>query len=138
MEIEWLILADAAQVVGNKLYLLGGGWDRLSVHGSFPVNQPVGLAISVIVPWNNTNEPHRFEIEVATEDSRSVGKAEGSFEVGRPVGIRPGQEQRIQVAASAMLRLDAPGGYVIVARIDGEERRRVSFTVVPGAGATKR
>ena len=29
MDVEWLILADAAQVNGNKLYLLEGGWDRL-------------------------------------------------------------------------------------------------------------
>ena len=30
--IEWLILADAAEVVGGKLYLMGGGWDRLTVN----------------------------------------------------------------------------------------------------------
>ena len=32
MEVEWLILADSAQVIGNKLYLLGGGWDQLAVN----------------------------------------------------------------------------------------------------------
>ena len=44
MEIEWLILADAAQVTGNKLYLLGGGWDRLNVNRDFPVNQHCAIA----------------------------------------------------------------------------------------------
>ena len=31
MEVDWLILADSAQVTGGKLYMLGGGWDRLTV-----------------------------------------------------------------------------------------------------------
>ena len=130
MEVEWLILCDAAQVVGNKLYLLGGGWDRLIVRKGFPVQQQIGLAISVSVPWNNTNERHSFEIEIATEDGMRVGTADGSFEVGRPVGVSPGQGQRIQVAANATLKLDAAGMYVIIARVNGEESRRVNFTVV--------
>lgn len=129
MELEWLILADAAQVVGNKLYLLGGGWDKLVVNSGFPVNQQVGLAISVKVPWNSTNEPHRFEIEIATDNGETVGKAEGKFEVGRPVGISPGQDQRVQLAANSTLRLNGEGIYAIIARIDGEERRRVHFNV---------
>ena len=131
MELEWLILADAAQVVGNKLYLLGGGWDKLVVNSGFPVDQQVGLAISVKVPWNNTNESHRFEIEIATDDGETVGKTEGRFEVGRPVGILPGQDQRVQLAASSTLRLKGEGTYAIIARIDGEERRRVHFNVAP-------
>jgi len=39
MEVEWLILADAAQVVGNKLYLMGGGWDKLTINNVFPADQ---------------------------------------------------------------------------------------------------
>jgi hypothetical protein len=29
--LDYLLVADGAQVVGGKLYLLGGGWDRLTV-----------------------------------------------------------------------------------------------------------
>src|SRR5688500_1930861 len=39
MEVEWLILADSAQVIGGKLFLLGGGWDVLTVNTSFPWQQ---------------------------------------------------------------------------------------------------
>ena len=29
-EIEWLILADEAELVNGKLYMMGGGWDRIT------------------------------------------------------------------------------------------------------------
>ena len=133
MEVEWLILADAAQVIGNKLYLLGGGWDRLMVNSGFPVDQQIGLAASFKVPWNETNEKHTFEVEIASEDGESICTIGGGFEVGRPPGIPAGQDQRMQIAANAGLRIKDQGTYVIIARIDGQEGRRVPFNVVAGA-----
>ena len=138
MEVEWLILADSAQVTGNKLYLLGGGWDQLAVNTGFPVEQRCAVALSVSVPWNETNRKHTFELEVAgeeqgTEEPKSLVKLGGQFEVGRPTGIPPGQSQRIQLAIDMNLKLDAPGTKVVVARIEGQELRRIHFNVVPGA-----
>ncbi|MBI4287625.1 MAG: hypothetical protein HY671_04240 [Chloroflexi bacterium] len=137
MEVEWLILADAAEVVGNKLYLLGGGWDRLTVNTGFPVDQRCAIALSVRVPWNETNQKHVFEVEVTSEDPqteqpKSLLKVGGQFEVGRPPGIPQGQEQRIQLAINMSLRLESPGTKIIVARVEGQEMRRVHFNVAPG------
>ena len=73
MEVEWLILADSAQVLGNKLYLLGGGWDLLTVNREFPVDQRCAVALSVRVPWNETNQKHTFELEVAGEEPATEG-----------------------------------------------------------------
>ena len=137
MEVEWLILADSAEVVGNKLYLLGGGWDRLTVNTGFPIDQRCAIAVSVRVPWNETNQKHVFEVEVMSEDPqteepKSLVKVNGQFEVGRPPGIPQGQEQRIQLAINMGLRLETPGTKVIIARIEGQEMRRVHFNVIPG------
>ena len=137
MEIEWLILADAAQVVGAKLYLLGGGWDRLTVNRAFPVDQRCALALSIIVPWNETNQKHSFEVEIISEDTtteepKSLVKAGGQFEVGRPPGIRQGQEQRFQLAMDMTLRIETAGTKTVIARIEGQEKRRLEFTVIPG------
>ena len=135
MEVEWLILADAAQVVGAKLYLLGGGWDRLTVNKEFPVDQRCAIALSIKVPWNETNQKHTFEIEILSEDSqteqpKSMVKVGGQFEVGRPPGIRQGQEQRFQLAFDTNLRIDSPGTKTIIARVEGQELRRLEFTVM--------
>ena len=135
MQVEWLILADSAQVVGNKLYLLGGGWDRLTVNTDFPAQQRVGIALALKVPWNQTNERHEFVIEIASEDAEEIATVSGNFEVGRPPGIPPGQDQRVQVAVEANLKFERPGSFVIVAKLDGKEGQRVPFHVMPAAGA---
>lgn len=145
MEIEWLILADAAQVVGAKLYLLGGGWDKLTVNRAFPFDQKCALALSITVPWNETNQKHSFEIEIISEDSdteqpKSLMKVGGQFEVGRPPGIRQGQEQRFQLAIETNLRIETAGTKTIITRIEGQEMRRLDFTVISGpmVGKSKR
>ncbi len=134
MQVEWLILADSAQVVGNKLYLLGGGWDRLTVNKTFPTQQHVGIALAIKVPWNQTNEKHQFEIEIASEDAAPLANIQGQFEVGRPPGIPQGGDQRIQVAADTNIKFERPGTFVILAKIDGEEGARVPFQVIAGSG----
>jgi hypothetical protein len=140
MEIEWLILADAAQVVGAKLYLLGGGWDRLTVNRPFPVEQRMGLAVSMIVGWNETNKKHDFEVEIlsedlATEALKSMVKVGGQCEIGRPPGIQSGQDQRFQIAVEMNLKIDSPGTKTVIARIGGQEKRRVHFNVMAGPNA---
>ena len=138
MEVEWLILADSAEVVGNKLYLLGGGWDRLTVNTDLPLDQRCAVAMSIRVPWNETNQKHAFQIEVASEHPtseapESLAKVEGQFEVGRPPGIPPGQDQRLQLAINFNnLRIKTAGTKVITARIDGQEGQRTHFNVVRG------
>ncbi|HEV8633688.1 MAG TPA: hypothetical protein VG370_05525 [Chloroflexota bacterium] len=88
MEVEWLILADAAQVLGGKLFLLGGGWDVLTVNSAFPLQQRCAVAVALRVPWNETNQRHQVEIEIEDEDGQhelfSVG---AEVEVGRRPGI---------------------------------------------------
>ena len=86
------------------------------------------------VPWHETNQRHAVEMEIGTEDGQMLAKAGGEFEVGRPPGIRPGQDQRLQIAFSVGLRLESPGGYVIVGRVEGQEGARTHFNVVPGPG----
>jgi hypothetical protein len=133
VEIEWLILADSAQVAGNKLYLLGGGWDRLSLNKDVP--QHFAIAVSIQVPWNETNRRHTFEIEVLSEDKnteeiKSIAKMGGQFEVGRPAGIPTGRDQRIQLAIDMTLKIDSPGTKRIVASIDGTISKQLNFDVV--------
>ena len=132
MEIEWLILADYAQVVGNKLYLMGGGWDVLTVNSRFPVQWQCAVAASFRVPWNETNQRHNVEIEIATDDGKTIAKGGGQVEVGRPPGRPPGQNQRAQFAVNMTLTLESQGTYAIIGRIEGQEEERVPFNVVPG------
>ena len=131
VQVEWLILADGAQVAGGKLYLLGGGWDVLNVNRDFPVEQHAAIAAAFKVPWIETNQRHEVEIAIEDEDGAELLKVSGQVEVGRPPGIVQGQDQRAQLAVDFNLKLERPGTYVIIARIDGTEGRRVPFRVLP-------
>ncbi|MBI2887176.1 MAG: hypothetical protein HYY02_08200 [Chloroflexi bacterium] len=132
MQFEWLILADAAQIVGGKLFLLGGGWDVLTINGPFPLEQRFALAAAFRVPWHETNQPHQVELEIVDVDGGVLGRIEGNVEVGRPPGTLPGQDQRAQLAADVTLRLEKAGIYAIIGRIRGQEEARVTFRVVAG------
>ncbi len=90
-----LILADSAQAVNGKLYILGGGW---SVIG--PQIQPMAVALRFEIPWDQTNILNTYKLILLDADGKSVilntnaGKKPleitKNFEVGRPPGHIPG------------------------------------------------
>lgn len=132
IEIEWLVLADFAQVADNKLYLMGGGWDKLTINTQFPAQHLCSLAVSFRVPWDATNQRHNAQIEILSEDGASIASINGQFEVGRPPGTPVGQSQRSQLAVNIPLTFEKPGTYVVIGRVEGQELARVPFNVVVG------
>jgi hypothetical protein len=121
-----ILLADAAQAIDNKLYVLGGGW---SVTGPDP--SPSALAIALKVPWDEANRRHDLRVELidsdghpitvgSPEDARSV-VIESNFEVGRPPGLRPGTPIDLALAINLGPVPLTPGGrYEWRLSIDGE------------------
>ena len=132
LDVEWLVLADAAEVVGGKLYMLGGGWTQINVNSGFPFVKNFSVALAVTVPWNQANRKHNFEIVFATADGKQLAKIDGQLETGRPAGMPAGQTQRAQMAVGIGMKFEAPGEHVIIAGLNGKERRRIPFNVVPG------
>jgi hypothetical protein len=122
-----MMLADAAQEVGGKLYILGGGW---SITG--PGAAPMAIALKIEVPWDRTNEKHSLLLELLDEDGVPVLfpgpddeqvplQVSGDLEVGRPVGIKPGTPIDSALAISfGPLQLDAGRRYQWRLAIDGE------------------
>ena len=51
-----MLLADSAQAVGGKLYILGGGFDRINMP-TIPFSHRFDLAMLIEVPWIATNSP---------------------------------------------------------------------------------
>lgn len=132
ISVAWLILADHADVVGDKLYLVGGGWDSIVIQPQAQNQHLLSFAAAFRVPWSETNRRHHFEIEIQDEDANQLAKVGGYFEVGRPVGISPGHAQRFQMAINHIpMTFEKSGVYTIVPRIDGEDDQhgRTTFTV---------
>ena len=135
-----MLLADFAQVVQGKLYIMGGGW---SVTGPQP--QPSAVALKIEVPWTQTNRRHEFKLELLDADGRAVvlpgpeGEKPvimaGQFEVGRPPGVSPGTPIDMPLALT-MGPLPLMGGrYLWKLSINNatKEEWEAAFTVRPPA-----
>ncbi len=132
-----LLLADAAQAVEGKLYVLGGGW---SVTGPEP--SPMAIAVKIEVPWSQTNTKHRLRLELLDSDGTAVIppgaseglRVEGDFEVGRPPGTKPGTPIDVPFAVNlGPLPLTPDTRYVWQLSIDGESHEdwRAAFNTRP-------
>jgi hypothetical protein len=137
LEVDFMMLADGAQAVGGKLYVLGGGWTHLLVP-ELPgkPNAPFAVTLGVTVPYSLTNRRFSLAVELTDSDGERVGEVfSAEFEQGRPPGLRPGASQSILVAINANVEFPAPGRYSFSASIDGELMRSVAFEVVAQAAA---
>lgn len=134
MDVEWIILADAAEVVNNKLYVIGGGWQHLTINASPPVPHACAVAVAFSVPWNETNQLHNIEILVGDQDGNELSNVDAQLEVGRPAGIPLGLAQRVHMAARMLMIFQTTGTHVISVHVEGQEKRRLTFEVVPGPG----
>jgi hypothetical protein len=138
MRVEWIILADFAEILNSKLYLMGGGWDRLIANKEFPIQQIISIAVSFAVGWDETNIRMPMEIHVKDDEGKELGKVQGHIEAGRPAGITPGQTQRVQAAFRLPLRFEREGTYTVSALIDGKLEGQTHFALVPGRGSGAR
>lgn len=130
VDVDFLLLADRAEVLNGKLYMMGGAWDRRHIRD---IGAPVALTIvvGVLVPWNLTNEPHRLRIRIEDEDGSSVPpEVEATINVGRPVNATQGQSFRATAVINNRWTMPQFGTYRVVASVAGHNERRVAFYVV--------
>lgn len=134
MDVEWVILADAAEVVNNKLYVLGGGWQHLTINAPPPVPHACAIAVAFSVPWLETNQLHNIEILVEDQDGAQLSRVDAQLEVGRPAGIPLGLAQRVQMAAKLLVIFQTTGTHAVSVCVEGKEKQRLTFEVMPGRG----
>ncbi|HLT21428.1 MAG TPA: hypothetical protein VKZ96_18380 [Thermomicrobiales bacterium] len=138
MRVEWIILADSAEILNSKLYLMGGGWDRLVVNQDFPVRQIISIAVSFAVGWDETNIRMPMEIQIKDDQGNQLSRVQGHIEAGRPPGITPGQTQRVQAAFKFSLRFEREGVYTVSALINDKLEGQTHFSLVRGRGRAQR
>jgi hypothetical protein len=135
-----LLLADSAQAVNGKLYVLGGGW---SICGPDPT--PMAIAIKIEVPWDRTNIKYPILVELVDADGQPVSlpgeggveaplRIEGEIEVGRPVGVKAGTPLDAVIAINigpVPLPPDSRFAWQFSIGGDTDEDWRVGFTTRP-------
>lgn len=98
-KIDCFLLVDSAQVSNGKLFILGGGWARLT-STQIPVTRTFETAIRVVVPWTETNRPHPMELQIENEDGQALLETpvKAEIRVGRPAQLKDGTDQVVPLA----------------------------------------
>jgi len=120
-----VILADAAQVVGGKLYVLGGAWNAFRAN-AFPTPATMAFVVSILVDRAEAAKDHSFSLTLA--DSAGVAvlpPIEGRFQVGKPEGASQ-DPQRTVLALNSGVLLVRPGRYTITV-VAGSEQSSIFF-----------
>jgi hypothetical protein len=135
-EIDFVIVADRAEAVNGRLYMMGGGFDRLFVR-NFAAEAGFDIALGILVPWSAANEEHRVAIAIEHEDGRPIqDPIEFAMNVGRPPQAIRGQAFRTIVAIHGVFKFPEPGAYCVSARIgDKSPRRAVFYALAANANA---
>jgi len=125
MEIDYLLLAEHAEIVGNKLYLMGGGWDTMHVPGA-PANVRLMVAAGIRLDWDETGRPIGLVLRIDDEDAQEVFRLNGQMNVQRPPDTIPGTSHLSQMTFAVQAQLKQLGGYRITlsAGPEGAEVRR--------------
>jgi hypothetical protein len=100
-----MMLADSAQLVHGKLYVLGGGWDACT-SACF-----ASVVVLVRVPWYECNKKHRWELILEDADGMPIVvrdekgsiapiRLEAPFELGRPPGVSEGAQLNLPIVVN--------------------------------------
>ena len=124
-QIEFVTLASHAEAINGLLYLQGAGWTDIQQPAG-PQGQPgivhMGIGVSILVGWNETNRRYPHNLSVVHEDGSVLMHADGQVEAGRPPGLPAGSDLRSVLAVSAEMQFPKAGGYEVRAEIDGKVR----------------
>ncbi|MFV2063592.1 MAG: hypothetical protein ACC726_08775 [Chloroflexota bacterium] len=132
-DIDFMLLADRADVVGGKLYMLGGAWDKLQPP-TFPFPFMFGIAVGVRVPYAETEDAHQLRVVMERADNgERLVEIEAELQTGRPPGTK-GRDLLVPMAFNVPYQFDGPMELALVAHIDGVERRRTSVSVIRRGG----
>lgn len=125
--LEFLLLSDHAEVVNGKLYMMGGGYDRRYI-SNIKDSVDLRVVVSVLVPWNMTNQTHSVKLRIETEDGVTLGQeVQGNLNVGRSVEAISGQMFRVMAVINFTLTLPQLGAYRVIATLDSGENKATTF-----------
>lgn len=136
MQIAHALIADFAEIVGGKLYLMGGGWDSLRVT-ALPTTARLAVAVGIRIDWEETNRPVTVRVAIEDDDGKELVRIDGQVNVGRPPDLRPGASQLTQLAANIAVPVTVAGGYRVHVRAGAGEdapEQSLPFRVVQVTG----
>ena len=132
MRLTTAMLADAAQVQGGKLFVLGGGFDTISARTVPVVHRSLTLAMVAEVDPDERHRDLEIAIVLVDEDGQALDvEAKGKLRVGAPPNLPPGSASIVPIVSPFYnIRFPDAKGYAFVINFEDDELARVRFRVV--------
>ena len=132
MKLTSAMLADAAQVQSGKLFVLGGGFDTISVRKLPATHRSLSLAMVAEVGPDERQQNLELLVHLVDEDGAEVGvTAKGKLRVGAPPNLPPGSPSIVPIVSPFHnVTFPEAKGYAFVISMNGTELTRVKFRVV--------
>lgn len=127
--LDFAFLADAAEAEpGRKLYVLGGGIDRIS-GPSFPLVHPhMALVMRFLVSHDELGRSHALTVRMVDDEGKELARVDGQMETA--TGEIPGLAVPVNMVINmANTRFERPGEYGIDIIVNGGLEKRVGLTV---------
>lgn len=141
MKIEYVVLADGAQAVGGKLYILGGGWNVFYAQ-AFPAPINIGLGINVSYTSNEFGMTCPWSVTIADEAGIPImPEMNSQVQIPQlPRGLSNVLVNRLPFAMQIGVAVPRPGKYTITVRF-GSSTVKTDFDAIfvraaPGASPT--
>ena len=133
IRVDSFYLADSAQVVGGKLYVLGGGWNYLTLNGPDDALDLFSVTGRILVPLELSGRPLKFLIKLEYASDDVMLGAPRLRTILQPKSP-PDSQQSIETATPFAfdlfgLKFMWAGGYAFVISHEGEELARTRFQV---------
>ena len=132
MKLTSAMLADAAQVQSGKLFVLGGGFDTISVRSLPATHRSVSLAMVAEVRPDERQQDLDLKVVLVDEDGAELGVvAKGKLRVGAPPNLPPGSPSLVPIVSPFHnVTFPEAKGYAFVVSVNETELARVRFRVV--------
>jgi hypothetical protein len=131
-EIEFVILAERVEILNGKLYMMGGGYDRLVLERPPPQTMSVTFAVGLLMPWEASGREHHLQFAVLDEAGNTVAASDRLIlNINRPAGLGEGDSQRVMLAPlGGPVTFPSYGRFFLRVVLDGAVQKTVMFSVV--------
>jgi len=132
IDVDFMILADDAQIINERLYLLGGGVNLLGL-SSFPFTiPPLNAVFRFRVPWPDTDTLFTYSLEVLDPQGAPLAqrKPDTPLRATRSDHLPEGEDHYVADRVCFLnLTFQQPGPHPFVLSVNDRESKRLVLWV---------
>lgn len=129
---ECFLLCNGVEAVGGKLFILGGGWDRLIVP-QFPTDHVLSVAVKLAVPTTESYRPLPLHLEIVDDNGHPAlpEPMRAELQMARPLGYEANETLPFFLPITVKLHIERPERYTFRLYVEDHQIAQTSFRAIP-------